>query len=437
MVGRIQIKIPSKRKAIVLILFMVLAIPVGMIPTVGAKGPQLIWNHKIGTESRSSSVVGSDDPSRILKWMYNATDRIRFSPVVGTDGTAYLITDPFGILHAINPDGTLKWKYETGYTIYFPPTVGKDSTIYLSARSPKEEHYLLSIGRDGTFNWQFKVEGKIFDWIKNLEIKDPPLIGEDGTIYLHGYLWPGQSFIFAINPDGTVKWEYKVDVIYETPIWGNVGQDTFLKYPLLVGKDGTVYFATYYNLCAFDPSGSLRWRIYLGEYNYPILGKDSIYVIICNSSYPIVGDIYLYSISMDGTVKWHYKSDDYWNDQLWYQGDSFKISPLIGKDNTIYITITSGFVYQVPFSIVYAINPDGTLKWKYTIPFRYYYPFIGPIPLMLDDENTLHFLIEEPLGNDILPITYCLYAIESDGSLKWKYEWYNNIRTCAVPSDSY
>jgi hypothetical protein len=57
------------------------------------------------------------------------------------------------------------------------------------------------------------------------------------------------------------------------------------------------------------------------------------------------GEKLLYAINPDGTLKWNFKTDN-----------SIGSSPTIGSDGTIYVGSYDGYLY--------AINPDGTLKWK-------------------------------------------------------------------------
>jgi outer membrane protein assembly factor BamB len=54
----------------------------------------------------------------------------------------------------------------------------------------------------------------------------------------------------------------------------------------------------------------------------------------------------LYAINPDGTLKWRYGTYSYVHS-----------SPAIGSDGTIYVGSWDNYLY--------AINPNGTLKWRY------------------------------------------------------------------------
>jgi len=74
-------------------------------------------------------------------------------------------------------------------------------------------------------------------------------------------------------------------------------------------------------------------------------------------------------------------------------------SPLIAKDGTIYIT--GGWSGEL-----YAIDVDGTLKWKYNI-----HDLIRTIGINIGLDGTIYFLADDKN----------LYALTPNGTLKWKY----------------
>ncbi len=99
-------------------------------------------------------------------------------------------------------------------------------------------------------------------------------------------------------------------------------------------------------------------------------------------------DYYLYALYPNGTLKWCY-----------YVGDHNSYSsPVIGPDGTIYFGSYNYFFY--------AFNPDGTLKWQYSVGGG-----ILPSPAVSPD-GTIYFSSYEGF----------LYALNPDGSLKWRSE---------------
>ena len=99
---------------------------------------------------------------------------------------------------------------------------------------------------------------------------------------------------------------------------------------------------------------------------------------------------YLYAINPDGTLKWRY---DIGEVKVYI---SMSSSPAIGPHGTIYVGSVDKYLY--------AINPDGTLKWRYETGRQ-----VTSSPAIGSD-GTVY------VGSDYL------YAINPDGTLKWRYE---------------
>ena len=133
----------------------------------------------------------------------------------------------------------------------------------------------------------------------------------------------------------------------------------------------------------------LKWIFQTdGEiYSPPAIGDDgSIYTI----SYEGETNSNLYALNPAGTLKWKYSL-----------GSCFTVlnTPVISDDGTIYAGI---FQNRYDYGSFYAINPDGTLKWEYeTVTGGTTTPAIG-------NDGTFYVHIDS------------LYAINPDGSLKWK-----------------
>jgi len=93
------------------------------------------------------------------------------------------------------------------------------------------------------------------------------------------------------------------------------------------------------------------------------------------------------------------------------------ISPTIGIDGTIYLGSAATLPQDTQY--LYALNPDGTLKWK--LAFK---PVMGNyfginFPPAIGADGTIYVGVSEYSGNGGLPSN--LYALNPAGSTKWKF----------------
>ncbi|RLB12572.1 MAG: hypothetical protein DRG82_16925, partial [Deltaproteobacteria bacterium] len=138
-------------------------------------------------------------------------------------------------------------------------------------------------------------------------------------------------------------------------------------------------------------------------------------------------DRYLYAINPDGTLKWKFAT-----------GDDIRSSPAIGDEGTLYVGSDDNFLY--------AISPEGSLKWKYetgddvksspavaadgTIYFGSYDSYL----YALSPEGRLQWryyagapIRSSPAIGAEGTIYFgaddsCLHALDAQGRLKWKYQ---------------
>ena len=298
----------------------------------------------------------------VKKWAFNTGGGVESSPAIGNDGTIYVGSTAKRI-YAINPDGSKKWSIRTKESVYSSPTIGKDGTIYIGSWDYK----LYAINPDGSVKWRHSTYGYVYS---------DPVIANDGTIYIkhfwNSWLAHGSSFyeLDAINPDGSQKLEISLhndfsldDVSFASPA---------------VSSDGTIYLgASDRTLYAINSDGSKKWEYNTGDRSYkPSIGRDgTIYVRAWKN--------YLHAINSDGSKKWAFKTDDRVHNnpsiaedgtiylgagenlyainpdgsQKWaFEANDSVFSPTIGRDGSIYI--------KVGYNNLYAINPDGSQKWK-------------------------------------------------------------------------
>jgi outer membrane protein assembly factor BamB len=123
-----------------------------------------------------------------------------------------------------------------------------------------------------------------------------------------------------------------------------------------------------------------------------VIGPDS--TLYFPVSYELVEkrqQAFLYASRLDGTIKWKFPLQ-----QPPYPA-GIDSQPLVGADGTIYIGAPNGNFY--------AVNPEGTLRWKYKADAGIYMPGIN-----IGLDGALYFVADDKM----------LYAVNPDGTLRWR-----------------
>ncbi|NWF77845.1 MAG: Ig-like domain-containing protein [Chloroflexi bacterium] len=320
-----------------------------------------------------------------LLWSYDVGDFAVGSPVVGSDGTIYVpVKHIWGpCLVAVKPNGSLKYSVGRGPGV--TPAIGTDGTIYIGRAFVWKEGIrgsLAALDPDtGAPKWGLQITG----------LRTSLLIAPDDTIYVGaGYEGEEGATLYAINPDGTIKWKF-----VSTPREG-----WFLSPPAL-GLDGSIIACATFSPIAEGPpnptiyalnaeDGSLEWQFELPFWtsvSMPAVGPDgTIYVGSSGGE----GGV-LYSVSPNGNLNWEVKLGT---------GTS---SPAVGSDGTVYIAAASS-----EGGALFAVNPDGTVKWSYPCSYACHTPVIGA-------DGTTYWPTNWPSGRGVL------MALDSEGSLKLEY----------------
>lgn len=103
--------------------------------------------------------------------------------------------------------GSVIWRTEIDYFANRCPAIGPDGTIYVSSSS------LYALNPDGSIKWTYKSEN---GWIFG-----PPVVAGDGSILIHD----SKDWLCAINPDGSEKWTL----------------DGVANFSPAIANDGTIY----------------------------------------------------------------------------------------------------------------------------------------------------------------------------------------------------
>jgi outer membrane protein assembly factor BamB len=122
------------------------------------------------------------------------------------------------------------------------------------------------------------------------------------------------------------------------------------------------------------------------KWNYRTQGAASPAAVGSDGTIYFGSNYYLYAVNPDGTLRWHT-----------YTLSSWFTPAAIGPDGTIYAGSSDYYLY--------ALNPDGTVKWRYfTVVYVSTSPSMGP-------DGEIYF------GSG----GFYFYALNPDSTLKWRY----------------
>jgi len=251
--------------------------PASTAPAISAEGT--IYVHVNGPQNLVSiERLIALNPDGTLRWQFefNAgsaifTSNVQSSPVIAPDGTIYVGSIDTN-LYALNPDGTVKWAVSpTLSSISSSPVRGHDGTIYIMDATCT----LFAFSKIGDPLWNFDLSaGTCYD--------ASPSVGTDGTVYIGG---PFERDVYAINADGTLKCKFLTGwTIVSTPA---------------IAVDGTIYVGSDF-LYALNPNCTLKWKIPQSGVSF----SSSSAAIGADGTIYWQGGRGLYGLNPDGTVKW-------------------------------------------------------------------------------------------------------------------------------------
>ena len=335
-------------------------------------------NRHIPPEGEPGSVSEEIHAVAQVKWRF-PTSNVGSSPAIGPDGTVY-VGSVEGIVWAINPDGTEKWRFDTPTTVDSSPAIGSDGTVYVLGG----DEFFYALNPDGTL--KFKVEIQLGGCCQD----SSPAIGLDGTVYVGAW----DQNLYAIGPDGRVKWKYTTN--------GEISSSP------AVAPEGTIYAGSGDGcLYSIRADGSLLWRLPIGPKAWNV---DSSPALDPNGVVYVGSDDGAFcAVNPDGSKRWDYVSEKRCNFGIGPMPCSFS-SPTIGGNGTVYVTSSDGSLY--------AFSPDGSLKWQYATGTECDYGRIGYVPCPIDSapaigrDGTIYF------GS----FDRNVYAINPDGTVKWRVE---------------
>ena len=337
-----------------------------------------------GTALGNLTTVASNDNSAT----YNSDSLVSFN---ATAGTTYYFqisnTDTTGGDFTLSLTDAL-WEFPAGMVntnlttlpgpdITSSPAVAANGTVYFGSN----DSFVYALNADGSIKWD-RTTGGIIDMAS-------PALGADGTVYIGS----DDMYLYALNGStGAQKWRFAAT--------------TGISSAPAIGTDGTIYFRDDNNLYALTDNGTSvtrKWSAALsgGTYCSPTIGTNgTIYVGGTGGSF--------YAFNANGTTKWTYTANN-----------DIYTSPAIAADGTIYFATLSGSVY--------ALTDNGTSATRKWIWNNADGSGITSSPVIGTD-GTIYFG-----GYD-----HKLHALRAaDGTEKWSYPTPNEVRasTPALAAD--
>jgi outer membrane protein assembly factor BamB len=337
----------------------------------------------------SRSKAGPDSATQVgpnVLWRAAVGSQRLTAPALGLDGTIYAGSEDG--LYAVSAAGKILWKHPVREGILAPPVVATDGVIYFSTAFGDVQ----SVNADGTARW-----GPRYGSIGYLS---PPALGNDGVVYLANNV----SDLYALRPDRTDSKLWTIQTEREgigfagvtLPGTARVGQAPS-NAPPAIGVDGNLYVPRQHWLHSITPDGRERWTTFLtnGLLGPAAIGQDgTIYVGSAKWERGI------YAVNSNGTLRWN--SD--------VRG-IVRGSPVVDNQGNIYFSLDTE---------VAALAPDGRVKWEIMQP--------GIFTPVLTQDGTLY----AGLVFDAVPY---LAAIDTNGSIKWKWKLPNNSSEPVIGAD--
>ncbi len=296
----------------------------------------------------------------VAAWSFEAGSRIVAQPVVAPDGRIY-VGSLDGRFYALNAHGGEQWRADLGGPVYSTAAVDDDGNVYVGSDaqvftsftrggdvrwrldtegdadtgvtiSPRGMlHFgagneLWAVRSDGTVEWKFMAQGKIFS---------TPAIDDDGTVYVGSQ----DDHLYAIAADGRMRWSYRT------------GGDNDSS--PVIGDDGTIYFGSDdHHVYALTRDGELRWSADVeGMVRAPIgLTLDGAILVGVFGPRPRV-------VCLDaaqGELRWYFPVT---------VADTTEIGvasgPLVDREGNIYFGAHDDYFYS--------LAPGGELRWTFEV----------------------------------------------------------------------
>jgi sugar lactone lactonase YvrE len=278
-------------------------------------------------------------------------------------------------------------KHIEGLRVTGGPVLGEDGTIYYQAADSTLRCALIALDSDGRPKWKVGIDS-LHKASSVQKLYSRLIVASDGTIYTNSL----DEAIYAVNPNGTIKWLLSVP-------------ERFLDNSMTIGMDGTIYAGTEGGvLYAITPEGSVKWSRGGGfsGYSHGVLSPDG------NTLYVGGWPNGMYALTLDGSTKWFYPN-------------------LESEEYDFRMVDNSGNIYAATRDSLVSVRPDGTRRWAVTAGD---YVVGGTI----DWEGNIYFAVQKTDRH------YHLCAVDQSGELLWTHalgRWFPEHMVCDAASAVY
>lgn len=301
-----------------------------------------------------------------VKWRFKLDGQYSMvRPINGPKGIVYAV-DVSGTLYSISPNGVLMWKVQGAGNKGV--AMGNDGSIYTAS-----ENAIKAFTPKGELKWTFELNPRAF-------ITLGVSVGPDGNIYSVAVESIG---VFSLTPEGQLRWatpeRYSRPIVeYSEIVFGPNGAEQQL-YFYANGRirsvrlsDGATVFpissieqpfgqpfvspldgTVHANVLAYTPNGDTIWRLF-NIYNSSI-GFPSANVGIDGTHYVVYPGQRLYAINPDGSIKYQRDLAQPFND------------PVSSPDGTM-LVIGAQNSSEASSAIVGFTAADGVENWRENLP---------------------------------------------------------------------
>jgi hypothetical protein len=287
-----------------------------------------------GTSSPATlNVTNRPAISGRIKWRFITDGYSYHRAGVSSDGTIY-VNDTNGFVYALAPDGGLKWITRVSdLGAYGPVSVGGNGTIYVATIRPSgvgsyQDGTIVALNPDGTEKWAFVAPD-------TQTVRAGPNVGPDGKVYvIIRPENPNATNLAALDPnDGHVVWNFNDDYFK----YGHQGKELFF---------GTQFVYFQFESFTFPHGGFYAHRLDTGDRVRAIQNYATDGVVVVAPDQTAHNSMESWAPALASLI---------WTFPIFGQGPT--TAPEVGIDSVHYIVQN--------YYRLYAINPNGSEKWRY------------------------------------------------------------------------